>query len=125
MSDKERQYILFLEDIQTAIVKIEKYTEGLSLEGFCNFEMAVDAVLRNLEVIGEAVKNIPEGVKNRYREVEWKEAVGFRNVLAHDYFGIDMESVWDTLKNNLPAFKEHIANVLECEKSEDNVDKRK
>ena len=118
MSDKERQYILFLEDIQTAIVKIEKYTEGLSFEEFCNFEMAVDAVLRNLEVIGEAVKNIPEGVKNRYREVEWKEAVGFRNVLAHDYFGIDLESVWDTLKKNLPDFKEHIANVLECEKFE-------
>jgi uncharacterized protein with HEPN domain len=119
MSDKERQYVLFLEDIQTSIVKIEKYTKGLSFEEFCNFEMAVDAVLRNLEVIGEAVKNIPEGVKNRYREVEWKEAVGFRNVLAHDYFGIDLESVWDTLKKNLPAFKEHITNVLECEKFED------
>jgi uncharacterized protein with HEPN domain len=116
MSDKERQFIIYLEDIQTAIVKIEKYTERLSFEEFCNFEMAVDAVLRNLEVIGEAVKNIPEGVRNRYREVEWKEAVGFRNVLAHDYFGIDLESVWDTLKKNLPDFKEHIANVLECEK---------
>jgi uncharacterized protein with HEPN domain len=125
MSDKDRMYILFLEDIQTAIVKIEKYTAGLSFEEFCNFEMAVDAVLRNLEVIGEAVKNIPEGVRNRYREVEWKEAVGFRNVLAHDYFGIDLESVWDTLKKNLPAFKEHIANVLECEKFEDNVDEKK
>ena len=76
MSDKERQFILFLEDIQTAIVKIEKYTEGLSFEEFCNFEMAVDAVLRNLEVIGEAVKNIPEGVKNRYCEVEWEKFKG-------------------------------------------------
>ena len=82
-------------------------------------------VLRNLEVIGEAVKNIPEGARNRYREVEWKEAVGFRNVLAHDYFGIDLESVWDTLKKNLHAFKEHMANVLECEKFEDNVDEKK
>ncbi len=118
MSDKARQYILFLEDIHAAIVKIEKYTEGLSFEEFSKIEMAVDAVLRNLEVIGEAVKNIPEGVKNRYREVEWKEAVGFRNVLAHDYFGIDLESVWDTLKKNLPVFKEHIANVLECERFE-------
>ena len=119
MSDKERQYVLFLEDIQTSIVKIEKYTEGLSYEEFCNFDMAVDAVLRNLEVIGEAVKNIPEEVRDRYCEVEWKEAVGFRNVLAHDYFGIDLESVWDTLNKNLPAFKEHIANALECEKFED------
>ena len=125
MSDKEREYILFLEDIQTALAKIEKYTEGLSFEEFCNFEMAVDAVLRNLEVVGEAVKNIPEGVRNRYHEVEWKEAVGFRNVLAHDYFGIDLESVWDTLKKNLPVFKEHIANVLECEKFEGNVDEQK
>ena len=125
MSDKERQYVLFLEDIQTSIVKIEKYTKGLSFEEFCNFEMAVDAVLRNLEVIGEAVKNIPEGVRNRYREVEWKEAVGFRNVLAHDYFGIDLESIWDTLKKNLPAFKEHIANVLEYEKFEGDIDEKK
>ena len=134
MSDKEIKYILFLEDIQTAIVKIEKYTEGLSFEEFCNFEMAVDAVLRNLEVIGEAVKNIPEGVRDRYREVEWKEAVGFRNVLAHDYFGIDLGigghdaascPPIPPLKKNLPAFKEHIANVLECEKFEDNVDEKK
>ena len=58
MSDKEIKYILFLEDIQTAIAKIEKYTEGLSFKEFCNFEMAVDAVLRNLEVIGEAVKKL-------------------------------------------------------------------
>jgi len=119
MSDKRRDYLLFLEDILIAVEKIEKYTEGLSFEEFCSYEMAVDAVLRNLEVIGEAARNIPEEVKSRYQEVEWKEAVGFRNVLIHDYFGIDLESVWDTLKKNIPGLKDHIAKVLRYEKSEE------
>ncbi len=125
MSGNRRDYILFLEDILTAVSKIEKYTEGLSFEEFCNYEMAVDAVLRNLEVIGEAVKSIPEEVRNRHQEVEWREAVGFRNILAHNYFGIDLESVWDTLKKNVPIFKEHVTKVLKYEKSEDEADEKK
>lgn len=125
MSGEGRDYIFFLEDILAAAAKIEKFTEGLSFEEFRNYEMAVDAVLRNLEVIGEAVKNIPDDLKNRHQEVEWKEAVGFRNVLAHDYFGIDLESVWDTLKKNIPVFKEHIIKVLKLEISEDKKDEKK
>ena len=77
--------------------------------------MAVDAVIRNLEVIGEATKNVSEEIKEKYPEVEWKEAAGFRNVLIHDYFGIDLEAVWDTIKKNLLPFKEHILKVLKSE----------
>ncbi len=78
--------------------------------------MMVDAVIRNFEVIGEAVKNVPVTIKEKHPAVEWKEAVGFRNILTHDYFGIDLESVWDTLKNNIPHFKENISVVLKSEK---------
>lgn len=119
MSKKGRDYILFLEDILNAIERIEEYTGDLSFEEFCNYDMAVDAVIRNLEVIGEATRNTPEKIRAKHANVEWKEAVGFRNVLIHDYFGIDLESVWDTLKKNIPTFKKHIVEVIESEKSEE------
>ncbi|MCX5810105.1 MAG: DUF86 domain-containing protein [Proteobacteria bacterium] len=115
MSKKERDYILFLEDILNAIEKIERYTKNLTLEKLCENDMAIDAIVRNLEIIGEASKNVPEKVKSKYPFVEWKEAIGFRNVLIHDYFGIDLESVWDTIKNNLPSLKNNIMKALQSE----------
>ena len=115
MPKEKRDYILFLEDILSAIEKIEMYTRELSFESFRENNMAVDAVIRNFEIIGEASKSVPKGIKEKYSDVEWKEAVGFRNVLSHDYFGIDVESVWDTLKNNIPILKRHIVEVLKSE----------
>ena len=86
MPEKKRDYIHFLEDILSAIEKIEMYTKGLNFEKLCENSMAVDAVVRNFEIIGEATKNVPKTVKDKYPDVEWKEAIGFRNVLTHDYF---------------------------------------
>jgi len=86
MPEKKRDYILFLEDILSAIGKIEMYTKELNYEEFSENSMIVDAVIRNFEVIGEATKNVPKTVKDKYPDVEWKEAIGFRNVLTHDYF---------------------------------------
>jgi uncharacterized protein with HEPN domain len=77
--------------------------------------MVVDAVIRNFEIIGEAVKKIPKSVKKKHADVEWNEAAGFRDVLIHDYFGIDLEAVWDTVKKNIPSFKENILKILESE----------
>ena len=115
MSKTERDYILFLEDILNSIEKLEKYTKDLDFKSFSKNEMVVDAVVRNLEIIGEAVTSIPSEVQERYVEVEWKEAKGFRNILIHDYFGIDSESVWDTINNDIPLLKKHIAKVLKEE----------
>jgi uncharacterized protein with HEPN domain len=115
MSDKDRDYILFMEDILSAIEKIERYTKGLTFEEFSNNDMAADAIVRNFEVIGEAAKNVPERVQRSYPFVEWKEAIGFRNILIHDYFGIDLEAVWDTIRNNIPSLKNNVLKALQSE----------
>ena len=77
--------------------------------------ICIDAIIRNFEIIGEAVKKVPEKIKKKYTDVEWKEAAGFKDVLIHDYFGIDLEAVWDTLRNNIPSFKQQIVKVLKLE----------
>ena len=115
MSEGKRDYILFLEDILKAIKKIERYTAGLTFEGLSKNDMAADAILRNFEIIGEAANNVPERMRRKYPYVEWKEAIGFRNVLIHDYFGIDLEAVWDTVKKNIPSLKTNILKVLRAE----------
>ena len=81
-----------MEDILNAVEKIERYSRDLTFEDLSKNEMAADAILRNFEIIGEAAKNVPEKVRRKYSFVEWKEAIGFRNVLIHDYFGIDLEA---------------------------------
>jgi uncharacterized protein with HEPN domain len=116
MSSKHRDYVLFLdEDIVTAITKIEDYTENIELESFLRSNLIQDAVIRNFEIIGEAVKHVPQKVRRQYPHVEWNEAAGFRDVLIHDYFGIDVDSIWDTIHNNLPLFKGHVIDVLQNE----------
>jgi uncharacterized protein with HEPN domain len=77
----------------------------------------VDAVIRNFEIIGEAANKIPSEVRKKYKQVEWLQIIGFRNVLIHDYFEIDIEAVWDTLEKNIPVLKRHIHQAYESEKS--------
>jgi len=120
MSKRKRDYLLFLEDIADAILRIEEYTNGMSFEKFRDNNMAIDAVIRNFEVIGEAANKIPDSIREKYPAIEWREAIGFRNILIHDYFGIDIEAVWDTIKKNLPPFKKSIVEVIQNEKSGEN-----
>lgn len=107
-----REYKAYLKDILEAIRKIEKYTENISVDGFVKDELIQDGVVRNLEIIGEAIKNIPEDIKIRKSQVEWKKIAGLRDILIHGYFGIDIDIVWDIVKNKIPELKEKILKIL-------------
>jgi len=107
-----RDYKLYLDDILTAIRKIQKYTKGLNSENLKKKDLVIDGVARNLEIIGEATKNIPKYIKEKYPDIEWKKITGLRDILAHEYFGIDIEVLWDIIENKLPAFKKQISHIL-------------
>ena len=107
-----RECKAYLKDILEAIRKIEKYTEGQSFNDFREDELKQDGVVRNLEIIGEAVKNIPDEIKNKKSEVEWKKVAGLRDILIHAYFGIDVDIVLDIVKNKTPELKEKILEIL-------------
>lgn len=97
-----RDVKVYLDDILDAIEKIRGYTVGLSFEEFCNDNKTFDAVVRNLEIIGEAAKNVDNKERKQYSKVEWRKIAGLRDILIHEYFGIDVEIVWDVVKNKLP-----------------------
>ena len=109
----KRQWRLFIEDILECIGKIEKYTENMSFDEFGKDSKTVDAVVRNLEVIGEASKNVPDEVKKQYQKIYWEGMIGLRNRIVHEYFGVDLKIVWHIIKEELPALKEKMKLVLE------------
>ena len=107
-----RDYKLYLDDILEAATRIERYTKALSLDKLKKDDLTIDGVVRNLEIIGEAVKNIPSNIKDRCPLIEWKKIAGLRDILAHEYYGIDLEILWDVIKNKLPALKKEIAHLI-------------
>lgn len=107
-----RNYKMFIEDILESIEKIESYIHGLSYKRFVAKGMVVDAVIRNLEIIGEASRNIPDSIRGNHPEIQWKKMVGLRNIATHAYFGIDLEIIWKIVKENLPETKKEIVELL-------------
>jgi uncharacterized protein with HEPN domain len=110
-----RDYQLYLEDIANSIGKVQRYVEGMNFDQLMGDEKTYDAVLRNLEIIGEAVKNISDEVRDKYPEIEWKKIAGLRDIVAHEYFGVDETIVWDVIQNKLPTLKQEVENILKVE----------
>ena len=107
-----RNYKLYLNDILQAINKIGKYTKGLTSKTLKKNELIIDGCVRNLEIIGEAAKNIPLEIKEKYPDIEWNKIAALRNILIHEYFGIDIEILWDIIKNKLPDLKKKVSHLL-------------
>ncbi len=106
-----RDHTVFLKHILESIETIEEYTKDLSEKDFFKNSEKQDAILRRLEIIGEAVKNLPEDFKKQYPDIPWNKVMGTRNILIHHYFGIDLEIVWDTITKSLPEFKKQIKSI--------------
>ena len=106
---------VFIQDILESIKLIEDYAKGATKEEFLdkddNLQMK-DAIIRRLEIIGEAVKNIPDNFKEEHSNIPWKQISGMRDILIHEYFGVNLERVWKTAKEDLPKLKEAISKIL-------------
>ena len=107
-----RDYRLFLEDILESCTRIERYTQEISFDQFVKDDKTYDAVLRNLEIIGEAVKNLPEEFRDRYHQVEWRKLAGLRDIVAHEYFGVSDEIVWDIVQNKISLLRQEIEEII-------------
>ena len=108
-----RSWRLFLGDIIEASDRILRYTEGKDLSTFSADEMAYDAVLRNLQIIGEAAKAVTADVRQGHPEVDWKGMAGLRDVLAHAYFGLDDETLWDVVRTKVPQLRNQVRRILD------------
>jgi len=101
----ERDWRLFLKDIHEYAVRVVEYVGAMSMEEFFHDPKSVDAVMRNLAIIGEAAKKIPADARRGYPSVEWKKMAGLRDIVVHDYFGIDEDIIWDVVTVRIPELK--------------------
>lgn len=109
---RKRNFTDYLRDILDAIEKVETFTQGMDYEQFVKDEKTVFAVIRALEIIGEASKNIPNSVKDRHPSLPWRDMAGIRDKLIHEYFGVNMAVIWNTVKRDIPSLKPLITEVL-------------
>ena len=107
-----RDETVYLADIQECCEKILRYAEGYSLKDLVHDDRTFDAILRNLEVIGEATKHISDESKAQYSKIKWRKIGDFRNIIAHEYFGVSDEIVWDVIKSEIPPLLEQIKIML-------------
>jgi uncharacterized protein with HEPN domain len=108
----EREYTDYLRDMLDATDKALRFVGRRDLEAFHANEEKVFAVVRALEIIGEAAKQVPEGLRARYPRIPWKDVAGIRDKLIHHYFGVDVEVVWRTVRHDLPGLRTEISRVL-------------
>lgn len=107
-----REYLDYFKDILDALEKIDNFTAGLDFESFAQDDKTTFAVIRALEIIGEAARKIPKSIRSRHPDVPWQDMAGMRDKLIHDYFGVDLRVVWKTLQIDLPSLKRVIDEVI-------------
>jgi uncharacterized protein with HEPN domain len=106
-----RDLRLYIEDILDSIAKIEQYTVNIDQQRFFTDSQIQDSVLRRLEIIGEAVKNIPNNFRDKYPQIPWKNIAGLRDILIHEYFGVNIRRAWKVVTEDLPSLKIKIIEV--------------
>lgn len=103
---------MHLEDMVEAAEKVTAYAGDMTFDAFCADSKTRDAVIRNLEVIGEAAKNVTPDIRERFFDIEWKKIAGLRDMLIHEYFGVDVEIVWDIVQNKIPPLTKQLRTIL-------------
>ncbi len=110
---KKRDYGDFVQDILDSINDVENFIDGMEFEDFINDKKTIYSVVRAIEIIGEAAKNVPEQIRKKYPDVPWKQMAGMRDKLIHEYFGVDLEILWKTAKDDVPQLETPISKVFE------------
>jgi len=104
---------VYLRHVSDAIDRIEEYTGDLTYKGFLKNHLRQDAAIRQIEVIGEAVKKLSSGFKKGHPDIPWKDVAGMRDKLIHDYFGVDLDAVWDTIEKDIPQLRDKLRAIIE------------
>jgi uncharacterized protein with HEPN domain len=108
----KRDWKILFEDIIESINKIEDYTKEISFEDFAQSPLIIDAVVRNIEIIGEASKNVPVEIQNKFKDIPWQKIKGIRNRIVHEYFAVDISIIWFIVTNELQSLKNNLAEHL-------------
>jgi uncharacterized protein with HEPN domain len=108
-----RDTSIYIKDIVAAIDSIGQFTEGIDFRHFCEDDKTSSAVMQKLQIIGEAVKNVPADITQRYGDIPWKEMAGMRDKLIHQYFRIKMDLLWETIRNDLPSLRIPLLEIID------------